>query len=426
MVQSDIADQAQELVEEGKNSIEWASEEMPVLAKIRRRFREEQPLEDVRIGGCLHVTSETANLMRTLKAGGADVRLCASNPLSTQDEVASALVHEYDIPVFAVRGEDKDSYYSHIHSVLDLEPHITIDDGADLVWTLHEERSEQLDTVTVGMEETTTGVNRLRAMAEEGSLRYPMYAVNDAHTKYLFDNRYGTGQSTVDGILRSTNILFAGKVVVVSGYGWCGRGFAERARGMGARVIVTEVDHLRALQAHMDGFEVAPMSQACEEGDVFATFTGNTSVIRQEHFEKMKDGAILCNGGHFNVEIDIDAMEEMSQSVTEGIRPQLDRYQLEDGRSLYLLGEGRLVNLSCAEGHPSSVMDMSFATQSLMAEYSHAHEEEFSESGPSEVLSVPSTIEEEVARLKLSAQDISIDELTGEQQEYMSQAGSGT
>ncbi len=416
----DVADRS--LAEKGRKEIEWASSQMEVLEELRERFREEKPLEGTRIGGCLHITTETANLARTLKAGGAEVRLCASNPLSTQDSVAAALVETYGIPVFARHGEEKEDYYSHIHSVLDLEPHLTIDDGADLVWTLHDERDDLLDTIRAGMEETTTGLVRLRALADKGDLKYPMFAVNDAHSKYLFDNRHGTGQSSLDGIIRATNKLIAGSVVVVSGYGWCGRGFANRARGMGARVIVTEVDPLRGLEAHMDGFEVAPMDEVASEGDIFATFTGNTSVIRKEHFEVMKDGAILANGGHFNVEIDLDGLREMADTVEEGIQENVDAYGLDEDRTLYVLGEGRLVNLSCAEGHPAEVMDMSFATQSLTAR--HAMNESIPEEP--DVYPVPEQIEEEVASLKLKTLDIQIDRLTEEQRNYLETASEGT
>jgi adenosylhomocysteinase len=418
-VQSDIADKG--LVDKGTDLIEWASDQMDVLAELRKRFRKTKPLDDVRIAGCLHITTETANLARTLKAAGADVRLCASNPLSTNDAVAAGLVEEYGIPVFAIHDEDKDTYYSHIHSVLDMEPHLTIDDGCDLVYTIHEEREELIDGIHAGMEETTTGLVRLRAMANEGSLRFPVFAVNDATTKHLFDNRHGTGQSSLEGIMRATNMLMAGSVVVVSGYGMCGRGFANRARGMGARVIVTETDPLRALEAHMDGFDVKPMAEAAPEGDLFATFTGNTSVVRREHFEEMKDGAILCNGGHFNVEIDLEDLEEMSNSVEEGVREHVDAYELDD-KTLYVLGEGRLVNLSCADGHPASVMDMSFATQSLTC--LHVIESGFDEEP--DVYPVPEAIEKEVSSLKLSTLDVEIDELTDRQEEYLNQAGEGT
>jgi len=416
---SDIADHA--LADEGGDLIEWASDQMDVLTEIRQRFRSEKPLDGVRIAGCLHITTETANLARTLSAGGADVRLCASNPLSTNDKVAAGLVEEYDIPVFAIHDEDRDTYYSHIHSVLDMEPHLTIDDGCDLVYTIHEEREDLIDNIRSGMEETTTGLVRLRAMAREGSLRFPVFAVNDATTKHLFDNRHGTGQSSLEGIIRATNMLMAGSVVVVAGYGMCGRGFANRARGMGARVIVAEIDPLRALEAHMDGFEVKSMDEAAPEGDLFATFTGNTSVVRKEHFEQMKDGAILCNGGHFNVEINLEELEEMADEVEPGVREHVDAYHLGD-RSLYVLGEGRLVNLSCADGHPASVMDMSFATQSLTAE--HVIKSGFDQAP--DVYPVPEPIEKNVASLKLRTLDVEIDQLTERQEEYLDQAGEGT
>ncbi len=417
---SDIADPS--LSEKGADLIKWASDQMDVLSALRQRFRTEKPLDGVRIAGCLHITTETANLARTLSAGGADVRLCASNPLSTNNAVAAGLVEEYDIPVFAIHDEDRDTYYSHIHSVLDMEPHLTIDDGCDLVYTVHEEREELIDGIHAGMEETTTGLVRLRAMAKEGTLRFPVFAVNDATTKHLFDNRHGTGQSSLEGIIRATNMLMAGSVVVVGGYGMCGRGFANRARGMGARVIVAEVDPLRALEAHMDGFEVKPMDEAAPEGDLFATFTGNTSVVRKEHFHKMKDGAILCNGGHFNVEINLEELEELSRNVEENVREHVDAYHLDDERTVYVLGEGRLVNLSCADGHPASVMDMSFATQSLTAE--HVIESGFDQEP--DVYPVPESIEKDVASLKLETLDVEIDQLTDRQVEYLDQAGEGT
>ena len=357
------------LAEEGKNRIEWAEMDMPVLRKeIKRRFEEEKPLKGVVIGACLHVTTETANLMRTLKDGGAEVYLCASNPLSTQDDVAAALVKYYDIPVFAIKGEDEQTYYSHIEEVLKRKPNVTMDDGADLISTLHKKHPELIPNVIGGTEETTTGVIRLRAMANSGALKFPVIAVNEALTKHLFDNRYGTGQSTIDGILRATNRLIAGLTFVVAGYGWCGKGVAMRAKGMGADVIVTEVDPIKAIEARMDGFRVMPMAEAAKEGDIFCTVTGNIHVIRREHFERMKDGAIVCNSGHFNVEIDIPALEEMAVEKRR-VRPFVDEYRLPDGRRIYLLAEGRLVNLSAAEGHPASVMDMSFANQALSAEY---------------------------------------------------------
>ncbi|MFA4028801.1 MAG: hypothetical protein GDYSWBUE_000865 [Candidatus Fervidibacterota bacterium] len=409
------------LASDGELAIEWADRQMPVLRMIRERFEREKPLDGMRIGACLHVTTETANLVRTLKAGGAHVALCASNPLSTQDAVAAALVKIYEIPVFAIKGEDRETYYRHVHAVLDTRPQITMDDGADLVSTLHSERRELLDGVIGGTEETTTGVIRLRSMATDGVLAYPIIAVNDAHTKYLFDNRYGTGQSTIDGILRATNILLAGATVVVAGYGWCGRGIAMRLKGMGANVIVTEVSPLRALEAVMDGFTVMPMIEAAKRGDVFITATGNINVIRREHFELMKDGAILCNSGHFNVEICLPALEEMAVSRRR-LRPFLEEYTLSDGKRLYLLAEGRLVNLSAAEGHPAAVMDMSFANQALCVEY-------IAKNGASlerQVYPVPREIDEQVAMLKLKSMGIRIDELTDEQRKYLSSWEMGT
>lgn len=408
------------LAAEGKKKTEWAAQEMPVLKLIREKFAREKPLQGIRISGCLHITSETANLALTLKAGGADLVLCASNPLSTQDEVAAYLVEE-GIPVFAIKGEDRETYYRHIHAALDHRPQITIDDGADLVSTLHKERTELLDGVIGGTEETTTGVIRLRAMARDGALRYPIIAVNDALTKYLFDNRYGTGQSTIDGILRATNILLAGKTFVVAGYGWCSRGIAMRARGMGANVIVTEVNPLRALEALMDGYRVMPMREAAKVGDVFVTATGDINVIDREHFTVMKDGAILANAGHFNVEINIPALEEMAVEKVR-IRPNVDQYILPDGRRINLLAEGRLVNLAAAEGHPSAVMDMSFSNQALSVAYlvknGHALEKK--------VYSVPREIDEEVARLKLKSLGVEIDTLTPEQERYLSSWEEGT
>ncbi len=409
------------LAEEGRKRIAWAEQEMPVLGLIRQRFERERPLEGVRIGACLHVTTETANLMRTLKAGGAEIYLCASNPLSTQDDVAAALVELYDVPTFAIKGEDNETYYRHIHAVLDHAPQITLDDGADLVSTLHKGRTELLDGVMGGTEETTTGVIRLRAMAADGVLRYPIIAVNDAMTKHLFDNRYGTGQSTIDGIIRATNILLAGKTFVVAGYGWCSRGIAMRARGMGANVIVTEVDPLRALEAVMDGFRVMPMREAARIGDIFVTSTGDINVIDREHFEVMKDGAILANSGHFNVEINIPALEEMAVDKWRP-RPFVDQYIMPDGRKISLLGEGRLVNLAAAEGHPASVMDMSFANQALTVEYLAQHADELEP----KVYSVPEAIDKEIARLKLQAMGIEIDVLTPEQERYLRSWEEGT
>jgi len=409
------------LADEGKNRIEWAGIDMPVLKSIRDRFSKEKPLLGIRISACLHVTTETANLVLTLKEGGAEVHLSASNPLSTQDDVAAALVKHYGVPVFAVRGEDRDTYYSHLRAVIEKEPHLIIDDGADLISTAHREYPQIAEKVLGGMEETTTGVIRLRAMAKEGVLRFPVIAVNDAHTKHLFDNRYGTGQSTIDGILRATNRLIAGSNFVVAGYGWCGKGVAQRARGLGATVIITEVDPVRALEARMDGFLVMPMSQAAKIGDFFVTVTGNTSVIRREHFEVMKDGAIVSNSGHFNVEIDLSALEEMSVSKRE-IRKEVVEYKLADGRRVFVLSQGRLVNLSAAEGHPASVMDMSFANQALSAEYIVKKGKDLSRG----VYGVPPEIDKEVARLKLRSMGIEIDELTPDQVKYLSSWELGT
>jgi adenosylhomocysteinase len=356
------------LAETGRKRIEWAQQEMPVLRLIRSRFEKEQPLKGVRMAACLHVTTETANLLITLKAGGADVAVCASNPLSTQDSVAAALAHIYEIPVFAIKGEDNDTYYRHINAVLDLKPQITMDDGADTVSVIHSRRTELLDGIIGGTEETTTGVIRLRSMEQKGVLRYPIIAVNDANTKHLFDNRYGTGQSTLDGIIRATNILLAGKRFVVAGYGWCGRGVAMRAKGHGAHVVVVEVDPLRALEAVMDGYEVMPMLTAARTGDIFCTVTGDMHVLRPEHFEVMKSGAILCNSGHFNVELDLESLGKMAVSRREA-REYVEEFRLPNGNCIYVLGEGRLINLACAEGHPASVMDMSFANQALCSEY---------------------------------------------------------
>ncbi|HWO69510.1 MAG TPA: adenosylhomocysteinase [Actinomycetota bacterium] len=409
------------LAEAGRERIEWAGGEMKVLAQIRDRFEKERPLEGIRIGACLHVTSETANLVETLAAGGAEVALCASNPLSTQDDVAAALCEQDGISVHAIRGEDHETYYRHIDAVLDRRPRITMDDGADLVSRLHRERPEQVAEVLGGTEETTTGVIRLRAMAADGALRYPIVAVNDARTKRLFDNRFGTGQSTIDAILRATNLLLAGRVVVVCGYGMCGRGVASRARGMGAQVIVTEVDPLPALEAAMEGYRVMPLREAAREGDVFVTVTGDTSVIRREHLEVMKDGAVLANAGHFDVEIDKGALEELAVSRRR-IRGSVDEYRLADGRRLRLLAEGRLVNLAAAEGHPAAVMDMSFANQALAVEWIAR---EGSALAPA-VHPVPAEIDAEVARLKLRAMGIEIDRLTPEQEEYLRSWESGT
>lgn len=412
MLKSDIKDI--NLAEKGKLRIEWAEMDMPVLRIIRERFKKEKPLKGVRVGACLHVTTETANLMITLKEGGAEVALCASNPLSTQDDVAAALVKFYKIPVFAIKGEDKDTYYKHIYQVLEIKPHITMDDGADLISTLHKEKKELLKNVLGGTEETTTGVIRLRAMADDGALKYPIIAVNDAYTKHLFDNRYGTGQSTIDGILRATNRLLAGSVFVVCGYGWCGRGVAMRARGMGARVIITEVDPLKALEAVMDGFDVMPIEEAAKIGDLFVTVTGNINVISGKTFSKMKDGSIIANTGHFDVEIDIKSLEKMSKSKRT-IRDFVDEYTLKNGRRIYLLAQGRLVNLSAAEGHPAAVMDMSFANQALSAEYIFKNSKKLER----KVYSVPEKIDREIARLKLEAMGIRIDKLTKQQHKYL-------
>jgi adenosylhomocysteinase len=401
--------------------IEWAERDMPVLRSIRERFETERPLEGVRVGACLHVTTETANLMRALKAGGAEVALCASNPLSTQDDVAAALVEEYGVPTFAVKGEDRDTYYAHLNAVIDTRPHITMDDGADVVGLLHSDRAEAAEDVLAGTEETTTGVIRLRSLEAEGRLRYPIIAVNEAYTKHLFDNRYGTGQSTIDGIIRATNVLLAGRVFVVAGYGWCGRGVAMRARGLGAQVVVLEVQPLRALEAVMDGYQVMPVAEAAPVGDIFVTATGDIHVLRKEHFEVMKDGAIICNTGHFDVEIDIPALAEMA-AARRTVRPFVEEFRLPDGRRLHLLAEGRLINLSAAEGHPASVMDMSFANQALCAEYAVVQGENLER----RVYDVPPEIDSEIARLKLEALGARIDKLTEEQQAYLASWDMGT
>ena len=409
------------LAQKGRLRIEWAGREMPVLELIGKRFKKEKPLSGIRLGCCLHVTTETANLMAALKDGGAKIALCASNPLSTQDDVAAALVKYWNIPVFAIKGEDNKTYYKHIRSVLASRPQITMDDGADLVTALHTDKSSSLvDSVIGGTEETTTGVIRLKAMAKDGVLKYPIIAVNDADTKHLFDNRYGTGQSTIDGIIRATNVLLAGKNFVVCGYGWCGRGVAMRAKGMGANVIVTEVSPLKAIEATMDGFRVMPLIDACKEGDIFVTLTGDIDVVRKEHFTKMKDGAIVANSGHFNVEIDIPALKSLSKKVRR-VRDFVDEYALRDGRRIYLLGEGRLINLAAAEGHPASVMDMSFANQSLSAEYlvRKSHLE-------NDVHTVPREIDEKIAELKLKSMGIKIDKLTAKQKKYLSSWSEGT
>ncbi|HSF80202.1 MAG TPA: adenosylhomocysteinase [Anaerolineales bacterium] len=409
------------MAEGGRRRIEWAEREMPVLRLIRERFSKERPLTGMRLSACLHVTAETGNLVQTLHAGGADVVLTASNPLSTQDEVAASLVTHFEIPVFAIKGENNVTYYRHINAALDHKPHMTMDDGADLVGTMHKDRRELLENMIGGTEETTTGVIRLRAMAADGALAFPVIAVNDAMTKHFFDNRYGTGQSTVDGIIRATNILLAGKTFVVAGYGWCGRGLAMRARGMGANVIVTEVDPLPALEAVMDGFRVMPMSEAARIGDIFCTVTGDLNVLDQHHFQVMKDGAILANSGHFNVEINIPALEEMAKEKRL-VRPFVEQYELSDGRRLHLLGEGRLINLAAAEGHPASVMDMSFANQALAAEYMAKNADKL----VGKVYAVPEEIDREIARLKLEAMSVKIDVLTDEQIKYLNSWEEGT
>ena len=418
-IRHDVKDLA--LAPEGVNRIEWADRQMPVLAAIRERFATDQPLAGYRVSACLHVTSETANLMRTLKEGGADVVLCASNPLSTQDDVAAALVDEFEISVFAIKGEDNDTYYQHIEAAVDHKPQLTMDDGADVIGVLHSHRREQLGEIIAGMEETTTGVIRLKAMEADGALQFPVIAVNEARTKHFFDNRYGTGQSTIDGIIRATNVLLAGKRFVVAGYGWVGRGVASRARGMGAHVIITEVDPLKALEASMDGFEVLPLERAAEVGDLFCTATGDKHVIAREHMERMKDGAILANTGHFNVEIEIPALRELA-TETRTLRTFVDEFKLEDGRRIYLIADGRLVNLSAAEGHPAQVMDMSFANQALSAEYVVAN----AASLERKVYPVPQEIDNEIARLKLATMGVDIDELTEEQAKYLASWDEGT
>ena len=409
------------LAQEGVRRIEWADRQMPVLAAIRERFEREQPLAGYRVSACLHVTTETANLMRTLKTGGADVVLCASNPLSTQDDAAAALVDEYDIAVFAIKGEDNDTYYRHIEAAVDHKPHLTMDDGADVIGVLHSARREQLGDVIAGTEETTTGVIRLKALERDGALGFPVIAVNDANTKHMFDNRYGTGQSTIDGIIRATNVLLAGKRFVVAGYGWVGKGVSMRAKGLGAHVIVTEVDPLAALEAAMDGFEVLPMETAARVGDIFCTATGDKSVIRREHMEQMKDGAILANTGHFNVEIDIPALRSLAAETREA-RAFVEEFTLQNGRRIYLLADGRLINLSAAEGHPAIVMDMSFANQALSAEYAVVHAAELER----KVYPVPPEIDAEIARLKLATMGVVIDQLTEEQERYLASWDEGT
>src|SRR6266850_4294867 len=409
------------LAEQGVNRIEWAEREMPVLRQIRARFERERALQGKRIAACLHVTTETANLMLTLKAGGAEIALCASNPLSTQDEVASALVHRHGIATFAIKGEDSETYYNHIGAVIDWKPEFTMDDGADLVTVLHTKRLDQIGSVIGGTEETTTGIIRLRSMAREGALRYPILAVNDAKTKHLFDNRYGTGQSTIDGILRATNRLLAGSTFVVLGYGWGGRGVASRARGMGAHVLVTEVDPLPALEAVMDGFQVMPAPEAVRLGDVFVTVTGNIHVLGLDHFRAMKDGAIVANSGHFNVELDLDSLKKEAKAVRT-VRPFVEEYTLPNGRQIFVLGEGRLINLAAAEGHPASVMDMSFANQALGLEYLLSHAKELKPN----VFPIPEALDQEIARMKLEAMGVRLDVLTPEQIAYLASWQQGT
>jgi adenosylhomocysteinase len=409
------------LADEGRLRIEWANQSMPVLDRIKKRFEKERPLEGIRVGACLHVTTETASLMQTLKAGGAQASLCASNPLSTQDDVAASLVQHDNIPVFAINGEDNKTYYEHINAVLDAKPQITLDDGADLVSTLHSERAELIDGIIGGTEETTTGIIRLRSMADDGVLKYPIIAVNDAKTKHFFDNRYGTGQSTIDGIIRATNRLLAGSNFVVCGYGWCGRGLAMRSRGMGANVIVTEVDSLKALEAVMDGFRVMPIEEAAKTGDIFCTVTGNINVIRKEHFNIMKDGAIVSNSGHFNVELDLKGLEEITAKKKK-MRTFVEEYTLQDGRRINVLGEGRLINLAAAEGHPSSVMDMSFANQALSLEYLVKNTSPLAVG----VYPVPEAIDRRIAEVKLSSIGVFVDTLTEEQEKYLSSWNMGT
>ncbi len=416
----DINDKS--LAEGGRRRIEWAEREMPVLRSILKRFEKEKPLAGVRLSACLHVTTETANLARTLVAGGADLVLTASNPLSTQDDVAAALVNIYEVPTFAIKGEDNVTYHKHIGAALDHKPHMTMDDGADLVATIHKDRRELLPDIIGGTEETTTGVIRLRAMSADGMLQFPVIAVNDAMTKHFFDNRYGTGQSTLDGIIRATNVLLAGKNFVVAGYGWCGRGLASRARGMGSLVIVTEVDPLKALEAIMDGFQVMPMLEAAKIGDIFCTVTGDINVIDSHHFEVMKDGAIIANSGHFNVEINIPGLANISKGKPKLVRPFVDQYETKDGRKINLLGEGRLINLAAAEGHPASVMDMSFANQALAAEFMVKNAKTLEK----RVYSVPAEVDAEIARIKLAAMGIKIDDLTPEQSKYLNSWEEGT
>ena len=409
------------LADEGKRKVQWANQHMPVLQLIRKQFIKDQPLKGIRMSACLHITSETANLAITLRDGGADVVLCASNPLSTQDDVAACLVKDYSIPTFAIKGEDNATYYAHLNAALDHHPQITMDDGADLVTQLLTKRSDLLEGVIGGTEETTTGVIRLRAMVKDGTLKYPIIAVNDALTKHMFDNRYGTGQSSLDGIMRATNLLIAGLHVVVSGYGWCGKGVAMRAKGLGADVIVTEISPTRALEAVMDGFRVMPMSEAAKIGDVFITVTGNKSILAHEHFEKMKDGAVISNSGHFNVEIDIPALEKLA-SARKHVRPFVEEFSMKDGRKIYLLAEGRLINLAAAEGHPASVMDMSFANQALASEYMVKNASQLK----AQVYPVPEAIDRQIAKLKLESMGIQVDKLTPDQEQYLASWSEGT
>ena len=417
---SDVKDLG--LAPKGKARIEWADGQMPVLREIRARFEKEKPFKGQRIAACLHVTTETSNLMRTFLAGGAEVALCASNPLSTQDDNAASLVADYGIATYAIRGEDAKTYYKHINQALDLKPTLTLDDGADLVTTIHQKRPELMDGLLASMEETTTGVIRLRAMAKDGALKIPVVSVNDAQTKFMFDNRYGTGQSTVDGIIRATNVLLAGRTFVVAGYGWCGRGLASRARGLGAHVVVTEVEPIRALEATMDGFSVMPMADAAKIGDIFCTVTGNKEVIRKEHFLAMKDGAIVANSGHFNVEIDLEALAALSKQVKKAVRENVDAFVLKDGRSINVVGEGRLVNLAAAEGHPAAVMDMSFATQALMTEWCVKNKSQLKVG----VMDVPKEMEQSIAQLKLKTMGVEMDVLTAEQKKYLAGWQEGT
>jgi adenosylhomocysteinase len=410
------------LAEAGRKRVLWAGQDMPVLRRVRERFQKERPLDGMRFSACLHVTAETANLVQTLKAGGADVVLCASNPLSTQDDVAASLVKHDHIPVYAIKGEDNKTYYRHLRAALDHKPVITMDDGADLVSLLHTDYSHLASNLVASMEETTTGVIRLRALESDGALKIPVIAVNDATTKHLFDNRYGTGQSTIDGIIRATDMLIAGKRVVVAGYGWCGKGVGARARGMGAKVIVTEIDPVRALEAAMDGFEVMTMKEAAKIGDLFITLTGDMHVIAEEHLKLMKDGAVICNSGHFDIEIDLKALSKLASKVEKNVRNFVDAYRLPGGRTIYLIGEGRLVNLAAAEGHPASVMDMSFATQALASEWAAKNRKQLKP----QVYKVPTAVEDWVAKLKLTSMGIRIDQLTPDQKKYLSSWSHGT